>query len=251
MNTWADPYNWTLLAVFLVLGTGAVMRIRAGLSSTTNRKLLAAHLAMVIAPLLANSVVYYPLDQLLGAKSYANLVVHGFVILATWLLSISVLASMTPERRPWWAAWWVPVAVIALSAVAFVILDPHSDRGLVSYQDHPAYVAYWLATLAIIPLAMPQIVRGLSRWFQGEKRAIAPTRYKVGAGMLIYGYIAGSMATLFYAITAVFPSMVFAREFLGYSAILTLAAGLMVTPSAPQRREAAQWQRADRAQIQR
>lgn len=251
MNTWADPYNWTLLGVFLVLGTGAIMRIRAGLSSTTNRKLLAAHLTMVVAPLMANSVVYYPLDQLLGSKSYANLVVHAFVTLAIWLLSISVIASMTPERRPWWAAWWVPVAAIALSAVAFVILDPHSDRGLESFQDQPAYVAYWLATLSILPLAMPQIVRGLSRWFEAEKRATAPTRYKVGAGLLTYGYIAGSLATLFYAITAVLPSMVFAREFLGYSAIFSLAVGLMVTPSVSQRRETARWQRTTRVQIQR
>lgn len=251
MNIWADPYNWTLLAVFLVLGTGAIMRIRAGLSSTTNRKLLAAHLAMVVAPLMANSVVYYPLDQLLGAKSYANLLVHAFVTLAIWLLSISVIASMTPERRPWWAKWWVPVAAILVSAIAFEILDPHSNRGLVNYQDDLAYVVYWLATLSILPLAMPQIVRGLSHWFQGEKRVTAPARYKASAGLMIYGYIAGSLATICYAVTAVAPSMIFVREFLGYSAILALAVGLMVTPSVSQRREVARWQRADRVQIPR
>lgn len=251
MNTWDDPYNWTLLAVFLVLGTGALMRIRAGLSSKTNRKLLASHLAMVAAPLMANSLVYYPLDQLLGAKSYANLIVHAFVTLAIWLLSISILASMTPERRPWWANWWVPVAAILVSAFAFEILDPHSDRGLVSYQDHPAYVTYWLATLSLLPLATPQIVRGLSTWFHGHKSITAPTRYKVSAGLMIYGYIAGSMGTLCYAITAFAPSVIFVREFLVYSAIFALAVGLMVTPSVYQPRRAAHTRREARAEIRR
>lgn len=231
-----SAFDYTLVGTAAIMFAGAVSRVTR--FRGRNPRLLAAHLLTVVGALLGVSVIFYPVDELLGSQAYANLIAHVLAVFAMWMLSSSVAEGMglcSQGRAPWQIRWPTVVVAVVVTVAGFFVLDPASDRGLEAYQQQPAYVAYWLGTMMMVVVPAPMLLRAMVDWLRAEDTPRRLVADRAGVVMLTIGYICASAAMVLYVLVALFIELVIVREIIAYIGMFSLAVGLMVMPSAPRR----------------
>lgn len=230
----------------VLLGTDVVAIVIAGLlcvnvacrlrNRSPNRALLWANIAMIITLVLSISHIYEALDPLLGGASYLNLTTHLLMVWIGWAItratewSTSRLAAGC--RRPVLLGSWVPLTAAAGTVISFLLLNPDSSRGLESYDQEPAYVAYWLFTMlpllfAALPL-LPRLAEAL-----GKLKGVPPL-VGVSLVMLMCSYMGIVLCAVFYALTAVLPEMFLLREIIVAMTLLAFTTAFTTASLAPQ-----------------
>lgn len=223
------------LLVLGIISVGALRRIRAGLQARTNKALLAAHIALMIAALGALSSVYAVIDPLLGGGSYFNLVTHLLIAFASWALSYGTVGALRirmngPLRKLLLGRWSLMLALCGVLAGFFWVAPDGSVRGLEEYETHPGYVLYWVATILPVLLAGPPVLRGLIVSLKGWMPLLSKSA-RLAHRFLLAGFGSAPIVAALFVLTAFAPELQPLRELFSYTCMISLAVGLMFIPS--------------------
>lgn len=223
------------LLLVAILAINAIWRFVR--SNNTNAGLLRVNLAMLVVIGCSISVVHGLVDPVLGGRSYLNLFTHLLMIYSGWQITRS-LTDLLPEfdglkRKQFITHWSVLVlSMIALAASIF-ILDPRSSRGLDAYDNQPAFVAYWVATLFPLLLGAIHLIPRMWKIMPLILRTKLSTRLTLC--LLWVSYIGIILSMAGYAITAVYQGFWTTREVIVSATTLLFAISLlMATASIPQ-----------------
>lgn len=219
------------ITVAIIIIVNAAMRIRRG---SPNVRLLWASLLMIIPLMGSISVIYAWADPALGGRSYVNLFTHVVMVFSQWSVSKATeetLQGIEPRKKQSpLLGTWVPVVAVVGTVLSFVLLNPGSSRGLEHYDSEPAYVAYWAFT--ILPLFLPafhlapRIARTRTRF------PALPRLIRVALTLLMVSFASSGLAVAAYAMTAVFPGLVVAREIVVTGTLMLFALSLAMATAA-------------------
>lgn len=219
------------ITVGVIILVNAAMRIRRG---SPNVRLLWASLLMIVPLLGSISVIYAWVDPALGGRSYVNLFTHLVMVFSQWSVSKATeetLQGIAPrKKRSPLLRIWVPVVALVGTALSFVLLDPGSSRGLEHYDNEPAYVAYWAFTL--LPLFLPafHLVPRIAR--TRARFPALPRLIRVTLTLLMISFASSGLAVVAYAVTAVFPGLLVAREIVVTGTLMLFALSLAMATAA-------------------
>lgn len=217
--------QWTTLAVCAIM---AIARVPSALRGE-NRSLFFIYAFLTAAILLSIDAPYLAVDQALGGRNVANLLLRFIIFGAILALGIRLARGYGADDALRLITGPLGIAVLwAASAavlVVFLMMDTQgSSAGLaaVSTKDgrHQALVEYYGAAGRLYPAyVMLALLPAMLR----TARSKLPLLVRLSAGFLAYGSVAIALSLLF----PVIPSALgFLRFVINYSAILCILVGL-------------------------
>ncbi|WP_237189249.1 hypothetical protein [Rothia nasimurium] len=229
---WGDfgVIDAVVIAVIALLALSAVERTRS-LKVKTNKQLLTANWAVVVALFLSLEPVYERLDPLLGGHNFTNLFQRALIAYAGYAVTYS-LAEMArrvlkeKEKPACMCRNWFYLS-IAGTVIAFIWMGAaaHTSRGLEGYAgEYLAYTLYQVSTLFGLLVGARYLIPRLWRIAQGT----TDLRTKLQLRIFIASYFGAGAAALFFALSPISPVMIGLREFFIYATFASLAVGFML-----------------------
>lgn len=230
----STPTDVAAVVISVLLTISVLRRIKK--SRLNNPGLLRANVAMVAVVALSISGVFYLVDPLLGDRSALNAVTHLLMVYVGWEISATMADFMERfdcrEKRSVFIRPVVPI-LAALGVVAsYLALNPGSSRGLDAYNDHPAYVVYWLMTLLPLLLGALHLVPRMAR---AAPKLLGTNRITVVSMALLWCSLVGIvLSATFYVLTAINQDLWTVREYVvTVTVLLFTLAFLLATATLP------------------
>jgi hypothetical protein len=236
--------QWSTLAVCGVLTAARIPSALRG----DNRVMFGILLLMTLATLLSIEVPYLAVDQVLGSRNLANLVLRFIIFGAILLMGIRLARGFAATRALKLITGWAGATAFALASVAVVVtylmMDAvGSSAGLiaVSAKDsrHAALVEYYGAAGRLYPSYVSLVlVPAMVRTFLSR----LPALIRAAALLLSVGAIGTAVSLLSPVVP---PGMEGVRFIVNYTAILCYVVGLALIwaaklqarPAPPRQRE--------------
>lgn len=222
------------LFIAALLAVNVAWRLRR--TRLNSAGLLRMNIAMIGVMILSVSVVFAAIDPLLGGRSLLNCLSHLLMVYAGWEISQTTaefLQRLDPlKNRSFLVRPWVPIVAAFGVVGSYLALSPGSSRGLDAYDNHPAFVAYWVLTLLPLILGaihlLPRMVK-IAPLLRKANRLTAVTMATLWCSM------AGILVSvLFYCLTAMNDSFWLAREIVvTMTSVLFAASFFMATAALP------------------
>lgn len=237
--------------VISILLTISVLR-RIKKSKLNNPGLLRANIAMVVVIVLSISVVFDLIDPLLGGRSALNALTHLLMVYVGWEIVATMANFMERfdfrEKRSILIHPIVPIVGAAGVVVSYLVLNPGSSRGLDNYDDHPAYVIYWMMTLLPLLLGAAHLVPRMAR--VAPKLLGAQWVTAVSMCLLWCSLVGVALSAVFYFLTAINQDLWLAREIVVTSTVLAFTLAFLLATAVLPRSTRRRSQRLSREEIQ-
>lgn len=224
------PIESVVIAVTVMLTFSAVERTRT-LSAGTNKRLLAANWAVVLALVLSLKPIYHMVDPLLGGHNFTNLIQRILIAYAGFAVTYS-LAQMTrrvfqEERCPGCSEKiWLLLSIVVMGA-SFIWMGAveATSRGLEGYAgNYLAYTLYQISTFTSLLVGGSYLVPRL--W--NIARDSDDRQMKMQLNSFILSYCSAFAALFLFILTPLSPVVVGFREFFIYLTMAALALGFML-----------------------
>lgn len=196
----------------------------------------AAAMFAALATLLADSRVYFAVDQVLGGVNVVKLLINSFMVVGLWFLHCAVLSAVSPapDTRPAWLRTMPLWLNLSLQPIFFVLagLTPTNPAWTGNHPNRVASAVFSILTLLFIAWACGKIAWVCLRYVPRMRQSFRVGFSMVGLGCALTLLIMADfiMGEIHQALPSAPPAPKIPAHLLEMVAIVLVGVGLTIPP---------------------